>query len=377
MKSFLLFFQMMAIIIHIKAQQIPDSKNYTIVYYPKTSKAKISIVNKNYKEALTHYKSAFKSVKRSFSSDVYNAMVCSIMINNYDQAIVFADTLFDKGINIEKIQKKITEFPDIFSSFEQSTQWQKTKKEYPNRKQKYLRPKEKEVKDFLSYLSDLDQKPRGIKNNIPDTLIFKGKKINTKNIDRMDSLTMAEFKLFIKEKGFPSEDVIGKLDIHESNYPFNLLMIHYSYLKSFHQDFDEMLLNEVKKGNFYVENYMYLADRYMGAPNLSKTEVPYGCIGFCCYTDKDVAIMDKETREKLFKECLWRVPKSYIANQDKLDINRKKLGVNTFSEFLKTAIFSTENRYFELEISSAFMVAGKNYEVKFKDKLELLEIIKK
>lgn len=370
-----LLFQIVFIYFQFYLQPLPPV-DYTLAYYPKTSKAKISIVNKNYKEALTHYKSAFKSVRRSFSSDVYNAMVCSIMINDYNQAIVFADTLFNKGINIEEIQKKITDFPNIFSSFEQSTQWQKVKKEYPNRKQKHLRPKEKEVRDFFSYLLDLDQKPRGIKNNIPDTLIFKGKKIGTKNRVRMDSLTMAEFKIFIKEKGFPSEDVIGKLIISE-DYPFNILMIHYSYFKSYHQDFDAMLLDEVKKGNFYAGNYMYLADRYIGAPNYGKTEAPYGCIGFCCYTDKDVAIMDKETREKLFKECMWRVPKSYITNQAKIDINRKKIGVNTFSEFLKIAIFATENRYFELEIELSFIVAGKNYEVKFKDKLELLEIIKK
>lgn len=349
--------------------------DYTQVYYPHTSQAKLSISNKDFKKALQHYKIAFKSVRRSFSSDVYNAVICNILIKDYKQASILVDTLLNKGIDIKEIEQKITYYPEIFSSFEKSTEWQKIKIEYPQRKSKYQRPKEKEIRDFFIYLCKLDQKARRVKNGIADTIVFKNKKINTKDGKVIDSLTMSEFKIFIKEKGFPSEDMIGQLQLFESDYPFQLLLLHYTYFKSYHKDFDEMLLNEVKQGNFYVGNYTMLADRYLGAPNYGSKETLYGHYALNCFSEKDVR--GKEAYEKAIKECIWRVPKSYLKDEEKININRKKLGINTFSEYLKICIFASENRYFELESFLSLLIVGKNYEQEYKHRVDLLEVIKK
>jgi hypothetical protein len=106
-------------------------QNY-INYQRGVNKAKLLIVDGNYKSALNLYDELFDNFKNHFHKDLYNACILAIYFKDYNKAKEYLIELILLGYQLKDFNKP------IFKSLKNSTYWQQIEQLYPELRYKYL-----------------------------------------------------------------------------------------------------------------------------------------------------------------------------------------------------------------------------------------------
>lgn len=362
--------------------------DYTQVYYPLISQAKLMWLEKDYEKALQFYQKSFKNVRQGFSTDYYNAMICAVLLKKEQLVSHYIDTLLNKGIQFSEIKQKLIENDSTLNGFSKSKDWKKIEKKFKNFKPKYKRPHAKQIRDYFEYLEKLDQKVRNnpdfIYKKMKDTIEFKGIQLimngTKKNISKVDSILVVELKNMTKQYGFINEDLVGKKYMNDSgDVPFYVLLLHYTYLKEFKSDFLPILYQAVKDGYFYADTYTYIYDRAYRCPDFGENINVYG-------TQALYLFPTQHTRNGYtmveYKNILKTTPiylvNSYIENENLINKKRKELGINTFKENVKLCLSTIHNKTFMFDAYFAPLVDTQGVlKKKFENKLTTIENWKK
>ncbi len=96
-------------------------ENFLETYHPYRNKAEMAIVNSDYKTAAKYYTVAFTSVKNPLAKDVFNAMVCHLLLDDFVTAKKYLIKLAGKGILDELLfEMKIFDIYKYKSFFEKN-----------------------------------------------------------------------------------------------------------------------------------------------------------------------------------------------------------------------------------------------------------------
>ena len=86
-------------------------ENFLETYHPNRNKAEMAIVADDYKTAAKYYSEAFGAVKNPLAKDIFNAMVCHLLMDDFDMAKKYLIKLAGKGI-AEELMNAVTIFND-------------------------------------------------------------------------------------------------------------------------------------------------------------------------------------------------------------------------------------------------------------------------
>ncbi len=91
-------------------------------YYPAVNQAEMAITKEDYSSAYHFYKTAFAAVKSPFARDLFNALVCKILLNDFEGAKPLLIKLSQKGISPATLEQK-----EIFRRLEKRNEWESFK----------------------------------------------------------------------------------------------------------------------------------------------------------------------------------------------------------------------------------------------------------
>lgn len=226
MKFFLLIFSLQ---IHVAFCQNSYTK-----YFSYVNKAELALCDSNWSVSLYNYKKAFDQKKmESYSFDIHNAIVCSILLNKMKDANKFAKILILKGCDTVYFNK------NCFAKLRESKGWIK----------------------FIGNYSK--QNYRHQKNNIHLAAIVDSLYvIDQEKKESRKSFFVSNAKLLKKEielSHYPSESVIG---IRSENNRFidkaAFILFHYKSYYRNEIDIDSLLFSRVKKGEMHPSYFAWL-----------------------------------------------------------------------------------------------------------------------
>lgn len=186
-----------------------QTEDYTVVYYPSINEAELAITRNDIKEALKHYKIAFKSVKTGFARDYRNAAICAIQTNDDDYAFVCIEKLMAKSLAKDYFQDT------IFAPLKEKTGWKKRMAQFD---QRYFEAQASINQTYLSELvamAERDQHFRKMDNAY---------EVYGDTIAKIDQENVARFLQLVEKYGFPSENIIGAFE--DAAAPWDILLHH-------------------------------------------------------------------------------------------------------------------------------------------------------
>ena len=224
------------VVITIFISSVKGQADYISSYYPQIYKAENAIVENNLPNALTLYRSTFKSVNRVFAIDVVNATVCAIKLDSQAIAFEFLHKLILKGIS--------EEFLSEFKGFEElrdKKQWSELLAKYDSI-QLTVQYNDK-LNDQLDSLSAIDQKFRiaqGSYSKYGDT------------IAKIDKSNVLFFRQVISIFGYPNEHIFGT-KYPSIGFPGSIVLHHYCQSMSLDSsgsmfNFETDFINAIKNG---------------------------------------------------------------------------------------------------------------------------------
>lgn len=189
----------------------------SIEYNDIITKAENEALDENYLEANKQYSKALNKFSQIFSFDLYNALVTSIKIKNWDSAEKYSYELIKRGCTADFFERP------LFDNFKLTSQWENLENSYEILREVYLINLDNVLIDSLSILQEIDQNqycliPSGnieLKNAFTRTIFI-------------DSLLVK----LIKNHGYPSEKLIGaniKRDTSISPLPSFFPLLRHSY----------------------------------------------------------------------------------------------------------------------------------------------------
>ncbi|MEN9610825.1 MAG: hypothetical protein RLZZ628_1639 [Bacteroidota bacterium] len=196
-------------------------------YYTYVQQAQTSIVAKNYPLALASYQQAALYLS-PFGTDSYNACLCAIRCQRFEEAIPFADQLIRKGVPLSFFIKN-----SKLNPLTQQSVWN----DYRNTQPKPTL--DTALRERLEQLLELDQRYR------KDDLYTRD------SIRVVDAHIEKEMDTIFKTYGYPSERLIGVWIVVDTvlsgNWsPFDVLLIH--QIKRKNQKYIDFLEKSVLKG---------------------------------------------------------------------------------------------------------------------------------
>ncbi|MCP9763477.1 hypothetical protein [Lacihabitans soyangensis] len=75
-------------------------------YYPAINRAEMAITKDDYQTAFSEYQTAFSAVKTPLARDIFNAVACKFLLNDFEGAKPLLMKLAKKGISAEVLEKK-------------------------------------------------------------------------------------------------------------------------------------------------------------------------------------------------------------------------------------------------------------------------------
>ena len=75
-------------------------------YYPAINRAEMAITKDDYQTAFTEYQTAFSAVKTPLARDIFNAVACKFLLNDFEGAKPLLLKLAKKGIKAEDLEKQ-------------------------------------------------------------------------------------------------------------------------------------------------------------------------------------------------------------------------------------------------------------------------------
>ncbi|MDP1816457.1 MAG: hypothetical protein Q8K92_18535 [Leadbetterella sp.] len=80
--------------------------DFRIEYYPAVNRAEMAITKDDYQTAFTEYQTAFSAVKTPLARDIFNAVACKFLLNDFEGAKPLLLKLAKKGIKAEDLEKQ-------------------------------------------------------------------------------------------------------------------------------------------------------------------------------------------------------------------------------------------------------------------------------
>ncbi len=311
MKFFQTFFLLLLLAFTTQAQN-----NY-FTYNKLIQKAESHIMDSAYKKAIKAYKKVYQQYDKTFVRDDINAMVCALIIKDYESAV-----FFDKKRII-----KNTPLPELMTAdwqtYQQSSAYLAAKKELDSL-QHYGEQLRKNSRLAFLYdsLATQDQVVRKQPNYIngKDTTILI-----------TDSLNLIASANLLKNQGYADNILWGK------SQPFDIILRHNTqYSKG---TLLPLIYEEVKKGNYDIYQYCFHYDewtRHNPTEKIEDREKKFThFLTNTHFTGVWAIVHNKLYRLKLSKT------QEKIVNK-----NRKLLGFGTLQEAYQKQIFSTQDKRF-------------------------------
>ncbi len=265
-------------------------------YYQLINKAEMSIVKGKSKDALKFYSKAFKYFPNGFPFDYRNAYLLAIKVKDNDLSKAYAAYLIQHGVCKEFFRN----FPLTMDSIQFSTFYASNS---------ILAKINYEYRDALMSLSDKDQ---GIRESGATREI----------INKVDSIDYEAFKILVNKYQFPAIENIGVMCAANSvgfniSY-YDILLLHFSQHK--YPGFLEILTDALKSGA--IENNQYA--RYLSF--FGDKELPR-------YGSNPIYRIDGKFYEDI----------GYSYSRNKIDKNRKAIGLSTYKQQLENYRFKNKN----------------------------------
>ena len=92
--------------------------DFRIEYYPAVNRAEMAITKDDYQTAFTEYQTAFAAVKTPLARDIFNAVACKFLLNDFEGAKPLLLKLAKKGISISSLEEK-----EVFRLENIKSQW--------------------------------------------------------------------------------------------------------------------------------------------------------------------------------------------------------------------------------------------------------------
>ncbi|MCF8326482.1 MAG: hypothetical protein K9I84_16105 [Leadbetterella sp.] len=92
--------------------------DFRIEYYPAVNRAEMAITKDDYQTAFTEYQTAFAAVKTPLARDIFNAVACKFLLNDFEGAKPLLLKLAKKGISIRSLEEK-----EVFRLENIKSQW--------------------------------------------------------------------------------------------------------------------------------------------------------------------------------------------------------------------------------------------------------------
>ncbi len=296
-------------------------------YYSPINKAELQIIKGNYKTALQNYQSAFKTPVEKKTTDLVNALKCSILTKSTEEVEYFVQCLLNSGLD----------YKDLYRD------------RFLKKRLKKLHLKCKPNRSHIDTVYRNQITALGIK----DQLLRKKNNCYKKyrnEIDSIDKENIAQFLKYVKEKGFPSISRIGVQDIG-GEQGWHIVVWHYSQARSLNNklpDISNILLDAVKKDILRPVEYVTFLN-LQNDSNFPK----YG-------VDPLVTLRKGE----------FRILKSLLQQKNKINKNRAEIGLCSLEDNIKKIIFQDKNKYdFNFGISVGFFNL-RNQDKSLKKKIE-------
>ena len=298
------------LLIVVLIAEIGYSQDY-IQYNRLICEAENKIVESNYQIGLENYLKAFKIVEIPFAKDYYNATLCAAMLGEDSISLIFVEKLMKKGISIKNIKSK------SLKTLYKTKRWKELKKKNNEYLEQAKKHQNIELRKELEKLLQNDQDIRKQKYAYPmsDTIAY------------IDSLNMIEMKSILVEYDYPDENLIGIKHPHSSYSPQYVVIRH--YYQSKHYDLTEILYKSVIEGKLSPRVFAELEDKK--SQWLGKGD-KYGTVGI--YVIK--GHIDKKD-----------YPTKVV---DKYNTNRKKIGLESWADYLKKIEFQESQKEFDFGI---------------------------
>ncbi|MCP9754558.1 hypothetical protein EGI26_05190 [Lacihabitans sp. CCS-44] len=94
-------------------------------YYPVINRAEMAITKDDYQTAFTEYQTAFSAVKTPLARDIFNAVACKFLVNDFEGAKPLLLKLARKGITVSSLEEK-----EVFMLDNIKSQWSNYKFSY-------------------------------------------------------------------------------------------------------------------------------------------------------------------------------------------------------------------------------------------------------
>ena len=173
--------------------------------------AEISIVDGDYNEAVQKYNEAFSLEVYTFAVDKYNAALCHVFLENYEQAYSLLKEILQKGYSISNLKNK-----DLFDNFFLS-KWGKGLIDYSKDIVFTFNEDLRNTLDSLFYMDQLFRKNR----ELGDPYDFFEDTIN-----RIDDSNRVALEAIIDKYGFPGEEIIGLSESCLIQQPYSIILRH-------------------------------------------------------------------------------------------------------------------------------------------------------
>jgi len=227
-------------------------------YYEIINEGKKKLIQKDFSSALNAYRTAFEKYEYPFARDCYNAIELSAISKDTTNFEYFLQKAVSRGIRIKDIENS-----GVVDEYLDKVFYTNVKKNEDSLMNLYSSRINWSLREEINQMFSKDQK---IREEYYDANIFQRNKIRKK----WESLNAKQVKRLIEitdQYGFPGENLIG-IDrnemhpkINTTNYsagmPIVILIHHFSQPNL---SYDEMFLEQVKKGNLYNEHFVTICD---------------------------------------------------------------------------------------------------------------------
>ncbi|RFC54323.1 hypothetical protein DXU93_07800 [Brumimicrobium aurantiacum] len=225
-------------------------------------KAEKAILDTNYSDAVAIYDSLFKEYEFVFAKHIYTATQTAIENNDLEKAFDFIKKGALEGVKINEVDKD-----PILVKLKKDSRWEAFRLEYDSLRKIYIRNVNWEARNCINKMYDLDQEYRDKHELKPWNFMLKPF-IRMKWNKVLGEMVNKELTPLIDSLGFPGERLVGldeqwmhhkrRNDGLESTFGF-FILIHY-FSKPRDTSLNEMLYDEIKKGNILPEQYAALID---------------------------------------------------------------------------------------------------------------------
>ncbi|MBW6479497.1 MAG: hypothetical protein K0B37_08725 [Bacteroidales bacterium] len=307
--------------------QVPENiKKYN--YY--VNLAELSIIDSVYQKAVFYYDSAFMKKDYAFAVDKYNAALCHVFLENYEQAYSLLKEILQKGYSISNLKNK-----DLFDNFFLS-KWGKGLIDYSKDIVFTFNEDLRNTLDSLFYMDQLFRKNR----EFGDPYDFFEDTIN-----RIDDSNRVALEAIIDKHGFPGEEVIGLSDSCLIQQPYSIILRHLQQISTGRRrgevtNVSPMVIDAYHSGRMpahEASDLLELAYRDFGSFSASMIRFIYIPPG-----DNPFQIPEEEKAKKDWSFINLKEEEAETINKVRLEF-----GLETIEDLRKKLVFRLDNDTFD------------------------------